>query len=73
MMEGSGSLPDKVRGLIRLCRVELPFAAGICVLIGELGALGAWPTIGERGLGFAAVFLISAAMLVFLVVRMVVG
>jgi geranylgeranylglycerol-phosphate geranylgeranyltransferase len=64
MMGGSGSLPDKVRGLIRLCRVELPFAAGICVLIGELVALGTWPTIGEMGLGFAAVFLISAATLV---------
>jgi geranylgeranylglycerol-phosphate geranylgeranyltransferase len=44
--------------------VELPFAAGISVLIGELVALGTWPTAWEMGLGFASVFLISAATLV---------
>lgn len=58
------SLTDKIRGLIMLCRVELPFAAGVSVLIGELVALGRWPTIREMGLGFVSVFSISAATLV---------
>jgi geranylgeranylglycerol-phosphate geranylgeranyltransferase len=55
----------KISGLLRLFRVELPFAAGICVLLGELLALGALPTPGQAALGFGSVFLISAAALIF--------
>ncbi|MFP4346616.1 MAG: UbiA family prenyltransferase [Anaerolineales bacterium] len=55
---------NKVRALLRLFRFELPFAAGICVLLGELLALGTWPTAREAVLGFSSVFLLSAAALI---------
>lgn len=54
----------KLQGLFRLFRFELPFTAGICVILGELLALGEIPTITELILGFSSVFLISAASLI---------
>lgn len=54
----------KLQGLFRLFRFELPFTAGICVILGELLALGEIPTIKELILGFSSVFLISAASLI---------
>ena len=54
----------KVVGLLRLFRFELPFAAGVSVLIGELLALGTFPTVREAVLGFTSVFLLSAAALI---------
>jgi len=50
--------------MTRLFRFELPFAAGACVVLGELLARGELPNIGEMFLGFLAVFLISAAALI---------
>jgi len=40
----------KIRGLISLLRPELPFAAGICVIIGEIITLKAIPSISEMSL-----------------------
>ena len=54
----------KLSGLFRLFRFELPFAAGVCVILGELLALGKVPTIWEMTLGFLSVFLISATSLI---------
>ncbi|MBK8906316.1 MAG: UbiA family prenyltransferase [Anaerolineaceae bacterium] len=54
----------KVWALFRLFRIELPFAAGISVLMGELLALGHFPTAREMALGFLSVFFISAAALI---------
>ena len=55
---------NKLSGLFRLFRFELPFAAGVCVILGELLALGKVPTIWEMALGFLSVFLISATSLI---------
>lgn len=60
---GAG-LKRKLQGLFRLFRFELPFTAGICVILGELLALGEIPTFRECILGFASVFLISASSLI---------
>lgn len=54
----------KVWGLFRLFRFELPFAAGVSVILGELLALGNLPTARELILGFLSVFFISAAALI---------
>lgn len=63
-MDNSIFLPKKVRGLACLFRFELPFAAGISVLLGQLLALGRFPSLTEIGLGFGSVFCISAAALI---------
>ena len=54
----------KLSGLFRLFRFELPFTAGICVILGELLALGEIPAFRELTLGFSSVFLISATSLI---------
>jgi geranylgeranylglycerol-phosphate geranylgeranyltransferase len=54
----------KVRGLWRLFRFELPFTAGVCVVLGSLLALGRFPTLTQVTLGFSSVFFISAAALI---------
>jgi geranylgeranylglycerol-phosphate geranylgeranyltransferase len=54
----------KFLGLWRLFRFELPLTAGVCVILGQLLALGQFPSIPEALLGFLAVFFISAAALI---------
>lgn len=54
----------KLKGLFRLIRFELPVAAGICVLMGQLFALGGFASAYLTITGFLAVFLISASILV---------
>jgi geranylgeranylglycerol-phosphate geranylgeranyltransferase len=54
----------KIQGLFRLFRFELPFTAGVCVIFGELLALGSLPSRREMVLGFLSVFCISAAALI---------
>jgi geranylgeranylglycerol-phosphate geranylgeranyltransferase len=51
-------------GLFYLFRFELPFTAGVCVVLGELLALGELPTTTEIVLGFLSVFFISATSLI---------
>lgn len=51
-------------GLIKLIRPDLASAAGICVIIGQLLALGQVPDILTLCSGFLSVFLISGAILV---------
>ncbi len=57
-------LRQKILGLFRLFRFELPFTAGVCVILGELLALGALPTTTEIVLGFLSIFFISATSLI---------
>ena len=54
----------KIKGLISLLRPELPFAAGICVIIGEILALGHFPTFREMFLGFIWGFFLSGAAMI---------
>ncbi|MGV8905751.1 MAG: UbiA family prenyltransferase [Acetobacterium sp.] len=55
----------KVRGLIQLIRPELPFAAGVCVIIGEIIAFGGFSSFQNLLLGFMwGFFLSSPAMII---------
>ena len=54
----------KIKGLYRLLRFELPVSAGVCVVMGQLLALGKFAAISEILLGFFSIFLISASILV---------
>ena len=55
---------SKIQGLFTLFRFELPFTAGVCLIFGELLALGRLPSTREMVLGFLSVFCISAAALI---------
>lgn len=54
----------KIKGLFSLIRFELPLAAGICVVLGQLFALGKPPEPAIIFSGFLSVFFISASILV---------
>jgi len=54
----------KFKGLLRLFRPELPFAAGICVVTGEIVALGRFPSFRQLLLGFLCGFFLSGAALI---------
>ena len=54
----------KIKGLFRLIRFELPFSAGVCVVMGQLLALGKFASIYETINGFMSIFFISASILV---------
>lgn len=51
----------RLRGYVQIIRPELPLAAGMCVVIGQLLALGAAPPPGLAALGFGCGFLLSAS------------
>jgi len=55
---------NKLFGLIRLFRPELPFAAGVTVLVGEIVAKDGLPSMQAALLGFICVFLLSASALI---------
>jgi len=54
----------KVKGIFQLIRFELPFAAGVCVVMGQLLALGEFASLFITISGFFSVFAISASILV---------
>jgi geranylgeranylglycerol-phosphate geranylgeranyltransferase len=56
-------IAKKLKGTIQLFRPELPLAAGVCVLLGEIIALGHFPSWREGLLGFACGFFVSGAAL----------
>ncbi len=58
-------LQQKAKGVIQIFRPELPLAAGMCVLIGEVLALGAFPPFRAGVLGFAIGFFLSGSALIF--------
>jgi geranylgeranylglycerol-phosphate geranylgeranyltransferase len=55
---------NKIKGLLKLLRFELPFSAGVCVVMGQLLALGEFASAAVTIFGFMSVFLISASILV---------
>lgn len=55
---------ERITGVFRLFRPELPFSAGVCVLLGELLALGGVPPLQDMLLGFFSYFFISATALI---------
>ncbi|MGM0438769.1 MAG: UbiA family prenyltransferase [Bacillota bacterium] len=54
----------KIKGLIELLRPELPFAAGISVIIGEIITLGHLPSLTELSLGFMWGFFLSGSAMI---------
>ncbi len=54
----------KTKAIIRLLRVDLSFAAGICVIVGALVAVGGFPSLNEVVLGFTVGFFISTSALI---------
>jgi len=58
------TLNTKLKGLIHLFRPELSFAAGICVVVGEIVALGKFPAPNLVLLGFLCGFFISGSALI---------
>jgi len=56
-------ISKKIKGAIKLIRPELPLAAGVCVVLGEIVALGRLPPARELWLGFACGFFLSGSAL----------
>lgn len=54
----------KIKGLFSLLRFELPFSAGVCVVMGQLLALGKFASAFETISGFLSVLFISTSILV---------
>lgn len=54
----------KIKGIIQLFRPELSLAAGICVIVGEIIALGSLPSIHNFTYGFICGFFISSPALI---------
>jgi len=54
----------KIKGLIELLRPELPFAAGVCVIIGEIITLGDLPSTSEMFFGFIFGFFLSGSAMI---------
>jgi geranylgeranylglycerol-phosphate geranylgeranyltransferase len=57
-------ISTKIIGLFKLFRIELPFAAGSCVVLGEILALGKVPSFSIILLGFFSIFFLSATALI---------
>lgn len=54
----------KVRGLVELLRPELPVAAGVCVVIGEIVSLGSFSPFPNVFLGFLWGFFLSGPAMI---------
>lgn len=54
----------KIKGLFRLLRLELPFSAGVCVMMGQILAVGEFPPISLVVYGYLSIFFISSSILV---------
>jgi geranylgeranylglycerol-phosphate geranylgeranyltransferase len=59
------TIQQKSRAMIQLIRPELPIAAGVCVVVGQVIALGSLPPISMVGLGFLLGFFLSSSAMVF--------
>lgn len=57
-------LLKKITGLYKLFRFELPLSAGICVIMGQMLALGKFASLPESLLAFLSIFCISASILI---------
>ncbi len=57
-------LSKRIKGFLSLIRFELPFSAGVCVVLGQIFALGEFPPFWILISGFGAIFFMSASILV---------
>lgn len=57
-------LTKKIKAIVQIFRPELPFSAGVCVVLGELIALGKFPSVQQIILGFTSVFFVSGSALI---------
>ena len=64
MLAPPSAMKTKLSGFIQLFRPELPFAAAVCVVLGEIVALGGFPPLRPILLGFACGFFLSGTALV---------
>lgn len=55
---------QKIKAIVQLLRVDLSFAAGISVVVGEIVAMGSFPSVYQMILGFAVGFFISTSALI---------
>ena len=55
---------EKIKGIIQLIRLDLSFAAGICVVVGEFVAISGIPSLNDLILGFIVGFFISTSALI---------
>lgn len=55
---------SRLLGILRLFRFELPFTAGVCVILGQLLAADEFPPVSIMALGFLSIFCISATALI---------
>jgi len=55
---------NKIKGLIGLIRPELPFSAGVCVILGEIVSLGNFPSFLNLFLGFTYGFFLSGSAMI---------
>ena len=54
----------KLKDISGLLKTELPIAAGVCVIAGQLLALGGLPSPAEAALGFLTGFFISGSLMI---------
>lgn len=54
----------KIKAILQIFRPELPIAAGVCVVIGSIIALGEFPPAYELSLGFFGGFFISGSAII---------
>ncbi len=59
------ALAQKMKALIQIIRPELPISAGICVLIGQIIAMGYLPPLPVAVLGFSLGFFLSSSAMIF--------
>jgi geranylgeranylglycerol-phosphate geranylgeranyltransferase len=59
------TIQQKSIAMIQLIRPELPTAAGICVVVGQVIALGELPPLSMVGLGFLLGFFLSSSAMIF--------
>lgn len=57
-------IAQRIKAIIQIIRVDLSFAAGICVVIGEIVAFGGFPHVYSIILGFMVGFFISTSALI---------
>jgi geranylgeranylglycerol-phosphate geranylgeranyltransferase len=63
-MATGARIARKARGISDLLKTELPVAAGVCVVAGQVLALGSLPSLAEAALGFLTGFFISGALMI---------
>jgi geranylgeranylglycerol-phosphate geranylgeranyltransferase len=59
------TIQQKSRAAIQLIRPELPLAAGISVVVGQVLALGELPPLSVVGLGFSLGFFLSSSAMIY--------